>query len=238
MRKSEFDLVVYGATGFTGQLVAEYIQHHYGLFQNIRWALAGRNLAKLQTVRQALGMPDDFPLVTVTAEDPISIASMVQRTRVCLSTVGPYQLYGTNLVAACAQAGVDYVDLSGETVWMRAMIDAYAEQARRSGARIVFSSGFDSIPSELGVFALQAFARETTGSPIQRIHCHILQMRGGISGGTLASMRVSMAAAEDLQVAAAFAILSTLLPISGGQASRPVMSRPSTLKLECGWRPS
>ena len=143
----EFDVVVYGATGFTGRLVAEYLVTNA---RGARWAMAGRSAAKLAEVRDAIGAPTDTTLIVADADEPASLAAMVARTKVVLTTVGPYQLYGNALVAACAAAGTDYVDLCGEPAWMRHMIDAHHEIAKTSGARIVFSCGFDSIPFDLG----------------------------------------------------------------------------------------
>ena len=141
---TDFDVIVYGATGYTGRLVAEYIATAYPI--GVRWAMAGRSLSKLQEVRSEMGVPTDVPLVTANADDPASLRAMCARTDVVISTVGPYQLYGSDLVAACAATGTAYVDLCGEPGWMRQMIDAHEAEAKRNGARIVFSCGFDSIP--------------------------------------------------------------------------------------------
>src|SRR6202048_3006154 len=149
---SKFDIVVYGATGFTGQLVAEYLATHYTGKDPPKWAMAGRSLDKLATVRDASGAPADTPLIVADAGDPASLKAMLDQIRSVLSTVGPYQLYGSELVAACAASGTDYLDLCGEPVWMRQMIDAHEATAKSTGARIVFSCGFDSLPFELGVF--------------------------------------------------------------------------------------
>ena len=151
MRKAEFDIIVYGATGFTGRLVAEYL-----VAQGVKgWAMAGRSATKLAEVRDLIGAPADTPLVVANADDPASIRAMCARARTIITTVGPYQLYGNDLVAACAETGASYVDLCGEPVWMRSMIDAHQDAAQKSGARIVFSCGFDSIPFDLGVWKLQ-----------------------------------------------------------------------------------
>ncbi|HWN78610.1 MAG TPA: saccharopine dehydrogenase NADP-binding domain-containing protein, partial [Bradyrhizobium sp.] len=120
---SEFDIIVYGATGFTGQLVAEYLAQHYVGKTDPKWAMAGRNLEKLASVRDAIGAPAGTALIKADASDPASLKAMVDRTRSVLTTVGPYQLYGTELVAACAASGTDYLDLCGEPLWMRQMID-------------------------------------------------------------------------------------------------------------------
>src|SRR3978361_99321 len=149
---SKFDIVVYGASGFTGQLVAEYLASQYGGDSSLKWAMAGRSLDKLASVRDAIGAPPDLPLIAADAGDPASLQAMIDQTRSVLSTVGPYQLYGSELVAACAASGTDYLDLCGEPLWMRKMIDAPEAEAKDSGARLVFSCGFDSLPFELGVY--------------------------------------------------------------------------------------
>lgn len=190
----EFDIIVYGATGFTGQLVAEYLVQHQG-DGPIRWAMAGRSLTKLEEVRSAIGAPADLPLIAANADDPAALKAMVARTSVVITTVGPYQLYGEPLLAACADAGTAYVDLCGEPAWMRQMIDKYDAAAANSGARIVFSCGFDSIPFDLGVHTLQEAARAKFGRPAPRVKCRIRVMKGTFSGGTFASAKATMAAA-------------------------------------------
>src|SRR5713226_6524460 len=145
MSSSKFDIVVYGATGFTGQLVAEYLAAQYKGDTSLKWAMAGRSEDKLATVRDAIGAPADTPLIVADASDPASLKAMVAQARSVISTVGPYQLYGTELLAACVEAGVDYFDLCGEPLWMRAMIEQYEAAAKASGARIVFSCGYDSV---------------------------------------------------------------------------------------------
>lgn len=190
-----YDIVVYGASGFTGRLVAEYLAQQYGVDAGLKWAMAGRSAEKLATVREEIGAPANTPLVIADADDPDSIQTMVASTKVVLTTVGPYQLYGSDLVATCAKAGTDYVDLCGEPPWMRQMIDAHGETAKNSGARIVFSCGFDSIPFDLGVHFLQAAAREKFGKPMPRVRGRVRAMQGTFSGGTAASLKATMAAA-------------------------------------------
>ena len=189
----DFDIIVYGATGFTGRLVAEHLAtaHPTG----VRWAMAGRSLSKLEEVRAEMGVPGDIPLLTANADDPASLRAMCERTRVVISTVGPYQLYGSDLVAACAATGTAYVDLCGEPAWMREMIDRHEAEAKRTGARIVFSCGFDSIPFDLGVLTLQEAATTRFGAPVKRIKARVRQMKGGFSGGTAASLKATVAAA-------------------------------------------
>ena len=189
----DLDIVVYGATGFTGRLVAEYLAA--GGAENRRWAIAGRSLDRLESVRTDIGAPADLPLIIADADTPDSLEAMSRRTRLVLTTVGPYQLHGSALVAACARAGTDYVDLCGEPPWMREMIDLHEEEARASGARIVFSCGFDSIPFDYGVWTLQEQAIARFARPCPRVRCRVRKMEGGFSGGTAASLRATVAAA-------------------------------------------
>jgi short subunit dehydrogenase-like uncharacterized protein len=195
---AEFDVIVHGATGFTGRLVAEhFVKHH----PQVRWAMSGRNEGKLAAVRDEIGAHADTPLIVADADDPASLRAMVQRTKAVLTTVGPYQLYGSDLVAACAQAGTDYLDLCGEPAWMRQMIDAHERAAQDSGARIVFSCGFDSIPFELGVWFVQQEAAKAFGAPASRVKGRVRAMRGGFSGGTAASLKATLiAAGRDPQI--------------------------------------
>ncbi|MBA2400891.1 MAG: saccharopine dehydrogenase NADP-binding domain-containing protein [Bradyrhizobium sp.] len=203
MSSSKFDIVVYGATGFTGQLIAEYLAKQYKGDGNLRWAMAGRSPDKLAAVRDAIGAPDDTALIVADAGDPASLKAMVGQTRSVISTVGPYQRYGAGLVAACVADGVDYFDLCGEPLWMRQMIDAHAASARSTGARILFSCGFDSLPFELGVFAVQEEAKKIFGAPASRVKGRIRDMSGTLSGGTAASTWATFAAAaQDLSLVA------------------------------------
>ncbi len=193
----ELGIIVYGATGYTGRLVCEYLNEQYGVGGEISWAMAGRSQDKLEQVRDEMGIPADVPLVVADAGDPASVDAMVNRAQVIVTTVGPYQLYGSDLVRACAEAGTDYVDLCGEPGWMHEMIEAHAEAAKASGARIVFSCGFDSIPFDLGVFFLQETAKEKLGAPLSRVKGRVRAMQGTFSGGTLASFKATMAAAAE-----------------------------------------
>ena len=192
----ELDIIIYGATGYTGRLVCEYMWQQYGHdVSSVNWAMAGRSLDKLEQVRDALGISSGVPLIVADASSTSSMDSLAQRAHVVATTVGPYQLYGSDLVRACAESGTDYVDLCGEPAWMHEMIDAYGETARASGARIVFSCGFDSIPFDLGVLFLQQTAQEKIGGPVSRIKGRVRSMQGTFSGGTLASFKATMAAA-------------------------------------------
>ncbi|MEL6934922.1 MAG: saccharopine dehydrogenase NADP-binding domain-containing protein [Pseudomonadota bacterium] len=189
---AEIDILVYGATGFTGRLVAEYLGKKY---PDRSWGIAGRNTEKLGAVRDELGLKQDLPLVVADASDPASIEAMTKRAKVIITTVGPYQLYGEALVAACAASGTDYVDLSGEPSFMWDMIEKYEEQATSSGARIVHSCGFDSVPSDMGVYLLQQEAKSRFGAPLKDVKGRLRGMKGTFSGGTAASGKATMAAA-------------------------------------------
>jgi short subunit dehydrogenase-like uncharacterized protein len=192
----EFDIILYGATGYTGRLVAEHLLKTYGASGDIAWAMAGRSVEKLSEVRDLIGGPKNPPLVTADASVPASLAAMATRAKVIITTVGPYQLYGDGLVAACAEAGTDYVDLTGESHWIARMIAANEAKAKASGARIVFSCGFDSIPFDLGVYFLEEKAKARFGAPVSRVRGRVRGMAGGLSGGTLASGMATMAAAQ------------------------------------------
>ena len=191
----EFDVIVYGASGFTGQLIAEYLAARQGDNGQLRWALAGRNAHKIHAMAAESGLPVDLPIIATDSSDDVSVRALVERTSVILTAVGPYQLYGSTMVKACAEAGTDYVDLCGEPNWMREMIEQHQATAKASGARIVFSCGFDSVPFDLGVFYLQSLAREKTGQPARHVKGRVRGMKGQSSGGTVASMKATMAAA-------------------------------------------
>ncbi len=195
---AKFDIIVYGATGFTGQLVAEYLAQHYRGDRNLKWAMAGRSLEKLATVRDVIGAPADTPLIVADAADAASLQAMIDQTNSVVTTVGPYLLYGNELLAACAASGTDYFDLCGEVPWMRRMIDAHLATAQRSGARIMFSCGYDSVPFELGTFFVQEEAKRVFSAPASRVKGRVREMRGTFSGGTAASGKaIFEAAAKD-----------------------------------------
>lgn len=189
MSDREFDVVVYGATGFTGALVASYLLERYGCGRELRWAIAGRNAGKLVALQDKLGA-DAASLDTVIADsdDANALADLAARTRVVLTTVGPYALYGSKLVAACVTAGTHYCDLAGEVQWIRRMLDKHHEHAGETGARIVHCCGFDSIPMDIGVYFLQQEAQRRHGSYCDDIAMFVKATKGSASGGTLASM--------------------------------------------------
>lgn len=201
MTSPKFDLIVYGATGFTGKLVAEYLTTQYRGDASLCWAMAGRSLDKLAAVRDEIGAPADTPLIAADASDPASLAAMVAQTKLVLTTVGPYQFYGNELVAACVDTGTDYVDLCGEPVWMRQTIDKHQAAAEKSGARIMFSCGFDSVPFELGVYFVQQQAKKVLGATAARVKGRVRGMSGTLSGGTAASAKATFdAVAKDLSL--------------------------------------
>lgn len=185
----EFDVIVQGATGFTGTLVAEYLLEQYGIGNDLRWAIAGRNEKKLEQVRDGLG-EDAKALQLIVADgfDKEALKALAGRTRVVLTTVGPYAIYGSDLVAACVEAGTDYCDLAGEVQWIRKMIDRHHERAQQTGARIVHCCGFDSVPMDIGVWHLQNAVREKFGTYCQSISMLVKATKGAASGGTMASM--------------------------------------------------
>lgn len=209
MTQREFDLVLYGATGFAGKLTARYLANTAG---DARIALAGRSADKLQAARSALGgAAADWPLVIADADNPSTLADLAARSRVVVTTVGPYTRYGLPLVAACAAAGTDYADLTGETMFIRDSIDRYHEQAAANGARIVHSCGFDSVPSDLTVYALHRRAADDDAGELVDTDLVLRSFAGGVSGGTAAS------------------IIEVLRTSSTDPAARAAMTDPYTL---------
>ncbi|HUO13112.1 MAG TPA: saccharopine dehydrogenase NADP-binding domain-containing protein [Caulobacteraceae bacterium] len=210
---SEFDLVVYGATGYTGRLVAAHLLKTYGAAGDLKWAMAGRSTAKLAKVRDEIGAPESLPFVVADAADPASLDAMARRAGVVITTVGPYQIYGSQLVAACAAAGTDYVDLTGESNWIAEMLGKHEAAAKASGARIVFSCGFDSVPFDLGVFFVEEAAKAAFGAYAPQVRGRVRGLKGGLSGGTLASgMATQAAAAKDPSIATLLANPFALTP--------------------------
>jgi short subunit dehydrogenase-like uncharacterized protein len=193
---AEFDVIVYGATGYTGRLVAEHLAKRYGVGGEVKWAMAGRSPAKLAEVRDEIGAPHDTPLIVADADDPASLDAMVRRGKAVITTVGPYQLYGDHVIAACAAAGTDYLDLTGEPNWMHKTIAKLDATARQTGARLIHSAGFDSIPFELGVWFCQETAKDKLGAAVPRVKGRVRAIKGGLSGGTAASGAATMAAVQ------------------------------------------
>ncbi|BBZ43183.1 saccharopine dehydrogenase family protein [Mycobacterium parmense] len=190
----EFDIVLYGATGFVGKLTAEYLMRSG---QDARIALAGRSPDRLRAVRDGLGEPaQSWPLLEADASTPSTLDAMAARTQVVVTTVGPYTRYGLPLVAACAAAGTDYADLTGEAMFVRDSIDLYHKQAADTGARIVHACGFDSVPSDLTVYALHRAALDANAGQLGATDLVVRSFSGGVSGGTIASMVEVLSAAS------------------------------------------
>lgn len=189
MTDKTYDVVVFGATSFVGQIICQYMVDNYGVGGDLKWAAAGRSQSKLDSLKRGLGSnAADLPLLVADASDEQSLKALCGHARVVLSTVGPYALYGEPMVKACVETGTDYCDLTGEAQWIRDMLLKYEDQAKASGARIVHCCGFDSIPSDLGVHFVQQAAQEKYGQSCQRVKLRIKSMRGEFSGGTAASM--------------------------------------------------
>jgi short subunit dehydrogenase-like uncharacterized protein len=183
------DVIVFGATSFVGQILARYLLAEFGLRGKLRWAIAGRSRPKLEELRKSLGRKAAaLDILVADAADEAALGEMCRQTRVVVSTVGPYALYGETLVKVCAETGTDYCDLTGEPHWIRRMLDRHEAAARKSGARIVHCCGFDSIPSDLGVHFLQREAERRFGEPCTRVKFRVKGASGGFSGGTVASM--------------------------------------------------
>ena len=219
IRATEFDVIIYGATGFTGRLVAEYVLKTYCVGGAVKWAMAGRSHDKLVEVRDLIMVPADLPLLVADAKDPAALEALAKRTKVMITTAGPYQLYGSDLIAACARAGCDYVDLAGESNWIADMIKAHEATAKASGARLVFSCGFDSIPFDMGVWFVQREAMARFGRPAPRVRGRVRSMVGTLSGGTFASGMATMVAAQrDAAVAALLTDPFALTPGFAGPA--------------------
>ena len=190
--QKKYDFVIYGASGFTGKLVVEYALSKYLDANSISWALAGRNIEKLNNLKKDLNIPDQIDILEVDSTNQQSIDNLVGSTKCVLTTVGPYQLYGEKIIRTCISSGTDYVDLCGEPGWMHKIISECSDDAKKSGSRIIFSCGFDSIPFDLGVL----FAQEETMSRYNKyassIRGRVRGMNGEFSGGTAASMKATM----------------------------------------------
>ncbi len=185
----EFDVIVWGATGFTGALVTQYLMQQYGTDGDLRWAIAGRNKKKLEKLRNSLGVQaGNLEAIVADSFNQDSLRKLARRTRVVLTTVGPYALYGSSLVEACVEEGTHYCDLAGEVQWIRKMIDLHQARAKQTGARIVHCCGFDSVPMDIGVWFLQDEAKKRFGAYCNSITLFVKATKGTASGGTIASM--------------------------------------------------
>jgi short subunit dehydrogenase-like uncharacterized protein len=197
MASTNFDIILFGATSFVGKITTRYLFSEIGLNGDIKWAIAGRCEKKLNRLKQSLGS-DAVDLTVIIADscNPQSLNRLCQHSRVILSTVGPYALYGEPLIKACVENGTDYCDLTGEAYWIKLMLDKYQNKAQRSGARIINCCGFDSIPSDLGVHFLQQVAKRQYGHCLNEVKLRVKSMKGGVSGGTIASAIAMFIAAE------------------------------------------
>ncbi len=220
---SNYHLIVYGATSFVGQLLTRYLFERHGAQGDFRWAIAGRSQSKLATLRSSLGSAaQSLPIILADAADETALMAMCQQTNVVVSTVGPYALYGSPLVKVCAHSGTDYCDLTGEPQWIAKMIDAHQAAAQASGARIVHCCGFDSVPSDMGTYYLQQQAQQQFGQPCSRVKLRVKAIRGGISGGTVASiMELVKEAAVDPALRKLMANPFALCPTSQGKPKQP-----------------
>ena len=197
MSERQYEIVLYGASGFTGKLVAEYLAAEHA---QLNWAIAGRNEQKLNQVRRELGLPD-LPIVVADSGDTEQLTAMARQTRTLISTVGPYAQYGTPVLEACANEGTHYCDLTGEAQWMAQVYERIDPIAKASGARLVHCCGFDSVPSDLSVYFLQKHFRERYGHYASRVSGRMGRAAGGVSGGTVASlMYVAEQASKDTSI--------------------------------------
>ena len=190
----KYDVIIYGASSFTGKLVLEYFFINHLNDPQLTWAIAGRNHKKLMQAlaETSKSNPEhnntEIPIVIADCHNELSLNQLAKQAKVILTTVGPYAKYGSKLVSACVENGTDYCDLAGETQWIRKMIDRHQEKAEKTGARIVHACGFDSVPSDMGVFYMQEIARKKYQKPLMKIQLFVKAMRGGASGGTIASI--------------------------------------------------
>lgn len=177
------DLILFGATSFVGQITTQYLLDQYKHDKTLSWAIAGRSKQKLESLKAK-----DIPIIVADADSESDLRKLCEQTKVVISTVGPYDLYGSKLVKVCAETGTDYVDLTGESPWIKTMIEQHHETARKSGARIIHGCGFDSIPSDMGVWLIQQYLKKNFGEHADNIQMRVKSIKGGISGGTIASL--------------------------------------------------
>ncbi|MCO5401730.1 saccharopine dehydrogenase family protein [Ralstonia soli] len=223
MTAPDHDLVVFGATSFVGQILTRYLAEQFsGQGETLRWAIAGRSEAKLMELKHALGPAGaSLPIIVADAANAAQLRALCVQTRVVVSTVGPYALYGEPLIQICVETGTDYCDLTGETQWIKRMIEKYESAAQRSGARIVHCCGFDSVPSDTGVYFLQQQAMQQWGTPATRVKMRVKTLKGGASGGTVASLiNVVQEAAADPALRKALVNPYTLCPPGHGFTAR------------------
>ena len=193
MKNIEYDLVIMGATGFTGKLVVEYLIENYGVEnEEFTWAIAGRDINKLERLRSSFKYIDSnsnkIPRLVVDSHDTNSLDKMTSISRLVISTVGPYLKFGEALVESCVKNGTHYCDLTGEVPFIRKSIDAFDIEAKKNNCRIVHSCGFDSVPSDIGVLLLQMDSLKRFDKPCDEVNLYVRSIRGGLSGGTIDSM--------------------------------------------------
>ena len=216
-KKLEFDIVLWGGSSFVGKLVAEHLFQTYGVDGQIRWAIGGRNQRKLEDTRAWLGDgAEELPIIVGDAHDRQFLGDMVENTKVVLTTIGPYALYGKELVEACAASGTDYCDLTGEIPFVQEMMDRHGVRARASGARILNCCGVDSLPSDLGVWSLNEIAKRQFACRLAHVTNEVKSFNSRFSGGTIASLGgVHNTAARDDKVAAILNNPYAICPLDG-----------------------
>jgi short subunit dehydrogenase-like uncharacterized protein len=221
MKTNQYDIVIFGATSFVGQLICDYMLEQFST-DEVSWVLAGRSESKLHELKTNLGdKAKNLSIIIADANDLEALQSMCQQAKVVMSTVGPYDLYGETLIQACVATGTDYCDLTGEAHWIKKMLDKYEDQAKQTGARIVHCTGFDSIPSDLGVYHLQTQAIKQFGSPCNKVKMRIKRMKGGASGGTIATaVNIAKQLKKDPQVRKDLANPYSLCPKNHGYKIR------------------
>jgi len=233
-----FDIVVFGATSFVGQILCQYLQDTFNNDgqEKLTWAIAGRSETKLNSVKTAINNPQ-LDVLIADAADQAALNNLCAQAKVIISTVGPYALYGEPLVKACAETGTDYCDLTGEVQWIKRMLDKYEDTAKASGARIVHCSGFDSIPSDMGVYFLQQNAMREFGAYCNNIKMRVKAAKGGASGGTVASMvNITKEAVADPALRKQLANPYLICPSSAGFKARQFnVSTPTMDKDFKGW---
>jgi short subunit dehydrogenase-like uncharacterized protein len=225
---SNLDIVIFGATSFVGQILCRHLLARHGVDGDLKWALAGRSKSKLESLREGLGEgAAGLELIVCDAGDVPALREMCARTRTVISTVGPYALYGSPLVEACVESGTDYLDLAGEVQWIYRMIRAHEAKAKETGARIVHCCGFDSVPSDLGVYFHQKTALERFGEPAVQIRMQVARIKGGASGGTVASIvNIARELMSDPSLRRVLADPYTLVPGGRASARQPNISVP------------
>ncbi|MCU4582172.1 saccharopine dehydrogenase NADP-binding domain-containing protein [Acinetobacter gyllenbergii] len=225
MNQTKYDLVVFGATSFVGQILTRYLAEYFAdQKEQLNWAIAGRSQQKLQHVKDALGTAGQaIPILVADANNQTELDVLCAQTRVVVSTVGPYALYGEPLIQACVNNGTDYCDLTGETQWIKQMITKYEAQAQQSGARIVHCCGFDSVPSDMGVYYLQQQAQQQFNAAATQVSMRVKTLKGGASGGTVASLiNVVQEAAADPALRKDLLNPYILCPVDHGNTQRQI----------------